>query len=900
MVIAWLGTLPDPSADEWAIFEPLLSASDEQRHILAAIRNSLSWFDRLHQLGVMAQWMGSRDTTRVNWAMWLLFFDVVQKERSEEIAKLLAPYRGQSPESTRRLRSHFQWGHAHHSRPMQELFLQLLDDGVYDEAARNSHDSCWDCLRDAATQSPLFALEALTHWLDRRITTFASTEDEAIFERHDHDHAAEHLIREVARLEPTAFANEVLPRVVKIVTGAESPTVSGLRKDRTWRYRSNLDYKGIGETILDGLLTTLQGLATDAPEQFELLTHSLWDTDWESIAFLLLRSWSANPSRFGDTTIQLLIRDPRRLDIGYASWSGEGSGYAAVSREAIQTCLPYATAQHREELELAILGFTAPRDDGDSAGWTERLLLEACGDSYLSKQGRSRLSELRSKFPQQETALPERRSGIRGVVSPIPPDETKLFTDEQWLSAMREFDYGWDSRPDRRLKGSAVELSRVLQPEVRHDRRRFAALTARMDDAIRTEYFDAILNGICGEGDLPKEERESDDESFQGLETDVIFDVIRRLHKLPNRPCGRSICRALEKISDRPIPDAELELLAYYAIDDADPTSDHWLQSSSEKNQEPSEHAHSHGYNSVRGCAARTIEALLFADYSRSALLLPVLRRMTNDPSLSVRTCVFESLLPVLNHDRSEAVRLFLATAEGADPVFGCRTFENFIWYAASKHYLQLRDMLQTALHSSSSTAVAVAARQVCLAALTDELAEPDAKLVRTGTPTMRGAAAEVYAYNVSDKTVGAICRQHLPSLFVDESADVRAKAADCFGHLEDVDLNGFVDLIRIYVESPAFPSQHDDLLRRLEDSTWQLPEITIRLAERFVAACGSAAGDISTAAAGDSPTVAKLVVRLYAQTNDDHVRTKCLDLIDEMERLAFYGIDSELTEHDR
>ena len=90
------------------------------------------------------------------------------------------------------------------------------------------------------------------------------------------------------------------------------------------------------------------------------------------------------------------------------------------------------------------------------------------------------------------------------------------------------------------------------------------------------------------------------------------------------------------------------------------------------------------------------------------------------------------------------------------------------------------------------------------------------------------------------------------------------------------------------------------NLLRRLDDSTWQLPDITIRLAERFVAACGASVGDISTAAAGDAPTVSKVVVRLYAQTDDASIRTKCLDLIDEMERLAFYEIDSQLAEHDR
>jgi hypothetical protein len=165
----------------------------------------------------------------------------------------------------------------------------------------------------------------------------------------------------------------------------------------------------------------------------------------------------------------------------------------------------------------------------------------------------------------------------------------------------------------------------------------------------------------------------------------------------------------------------------------------------------------------------------------------------------------------------------------------------------------------------------------------------------------MRCAAAEVYSHNLSDAAVGSTCEERLCLLFSDKSDKVRTGAARCFWHLgDDANFSKHVGIIRAYIESPAFPSQHDYLLMRLENSTWQLPDVIIRLAQRFVAACGAAAGDLSTAASGDAPTISKLVVRLYAQTNDDVVRTKCLDVIDEMERFAFYGVDLQLAEHER
>ena len=53
-------------------------------------------------------------------------------------------------------------------------------------------------------------------------------------------------------------------------------------------------------------------------------------------------------------------------------------------------------------------------------------------------------------------------------------------------------------------------------------------------------------------------------------------------------------------------------------------------------------------------------------------------------------------------------------------------------------------------------------------------------------------------------------------------------------------------------------------------------------------------------AESADGSEVAKLVVRLYAQTSDDAIKDKCLNHIDQMEFNGFYGIDQELNRVDR
>jgi len=787
---------------------------------------------------------------------------------------------------------------------MKDLFLQLLDLDVWENDGVERHGEWWDCLHGAAEAASEFAVDAIAHWLDLAIAKARANGSEDVLERRNHSHTGEQVILKAANGAPLEFANTVLPRYREIVAMTALPESDELQADRTWFWRSFRSVMGTTEALQEGLVGALCQLAQTSPAEFEELTKPLRDTGAESETYLLIKTLSANPGTYGDACIEFLTDDPRRLGVGYASWSGEGTGQAAVSRDAIQKCLPYATETNCQLLEQAIFAFAeneSANDERQHQIWTQRLLLEAVGEDKLSDKGRARLNALRERFPEQDTTIPKGKELASFVGSPVPATELEAYSDDQWLAAMRKYDYGWEERRGRLEQGSAVELSRMLDPQARRNRGRFAALVDKMDDSIRPEYFDAILEGICGRMNVPAEEQQSNTEDFDAFDTATILAVIRRMHRLPNQPCGRSICHAFETIADRSIPDADLDILRYYAIDDPDPNDDWWMQQYIDKGEQNfGEHGHFHGYNSVRGTSARAISALLFADFTRSAKLLPVIEQMAVDKSLAVRSCVFESLLPILNHDRDQAVTLFASACDGADAILDCHPFENFVRYATSTHYAALRPTLQQALHSNSPSAVRAAARQICLAALGGEQAGDDAAEVRQGSPAMRKGAADIYSHNLAIPSVAQECAAFLPALFQDEDPEVRDQAGSCFSSFVDADFDKYRALLEAYIESQAFPSQHDDVLSSLEESTWQLPDVVIRLAERFLEVCGTDAGDLAKAAAGDAPTVAKLIMRLYNQSRDDRVRSRCLDLIDKMERLNVLGIDEELMEHDR
>ncbi len=45
---------------------------------------------------------------------------------------------------------------------------------------------------------------------------------------------------------------------------------------------------------------------------------------------------------------------------------------------------------------------------------------------------------------------------------------------------------------------------------------------------------------------------------------------------------------------------------------------------------------------------------------------------------------------------------------------------------------------------------------------------------------------------------------------------------------------------------------------------------------------------------------ISTLIVRQYEQTTDDAIKTRCLNLIDQMERVGYFGIGEELAKVDR
>lgn len=336
--------------------------------------------------------------------------------------------------------------------------------------------------------------------------------------------------------------------------------------------------------------------------------------------------------------------------------------------------------------------------------------------------------------------------------------------------------------------------------------------------------------------------------------------------------------------------------MAWYAVNDPDPAA-----TSGPDTQSPDrESVRMDGINSTRGAISQAVAHVLFDEPERFDRLHDAAYSLTHDRSIAVRSCAVDVILAVLNIQAEKAISWFRDSAVEDPRILAAPYVERFIHFAGYRDYPALRPVIDAMLNSATTSVVEVAARQVCVLALSVEVAEVHADLVRRGTPTMRKAAAKIYAANVADDAAGRTCRELVKSFFTDPGDAVRAEAASAFLNLAGLETSDQSDLLAAFLEAAPGPTALKTVVRALEESPVQLPDLVCRLAEMCTAAYRDEAGDISTESSMVAMDLSKIVVRLYAQTEDPMIQSRCLDLIDEMERHNFVGLSDELRKMDR
>ena len=353
---------------------------------------------------------------------------------------------------------------------------------------------------------------------------------------------------------------------------------------------------------------------------------------------------------------------------------------------------------------------------------------------------------------------------------------------------------------------------------------------------------------------------------------------------------------------DVELPPDALDILAWYATKAPNPVGEpNWTTHvGGERHERDLQDIMNAGLTTDRGAAAVAIARLLFHNENHFASLKPHLQSMVNDRSIAVRAIVAYILLAVLRYDRDLAVKLFARLCDADDRLLGARFVEDFIRYAATTHWDDIKPVIDRMLKSQIDEVAAAGARQACLASLTEQDALPLAQDCVNGATAQRLGAAQIYAANLQFSEHRAECQSTLETLFSDPDAEVRIAASRCFDRFDGSALAPYEGLVDAFVQSPAFTDGHHSLINALTQTTARMPSAILSAAETFITTFGMDAADIRAGVSGYSSDIAQLALRVYKQETDSSTRQRCLDIIDKLVEAQVGGASSAIEEFER
>ena len=890
LVLALLAEVPNPTDAEWALWETWTRseltaiekgmASPEKLSALAWRRffTSRSWFSEMDRRGVVERWLASNNDRLTDMAVNYLRFH--QRHAPDRVAALLEPYADRDGKWQLRLRFLMERAEHHTNRRFFDLFLRLLDNGALDEARDRfaTNGTFWSMLYRLGEGRPDWVPEVLARRLRRRLADMRATREERSTEPlPDYDESATRLVTKAVEHAPARFVEHVLPVVLEISNAAatgETPP----RRDDVWPLLFKSEHLSVEDACLSGLADALEFLGCPGTVQRRAVVTELRGRDTYVANYLLQALYRGGAAQCADEAVVLLCDEPWRLECGFS----DSSNWCAM--ETIAAVVPCCTTENRARLEAVILKHV-PRYERSLPGYrqfgrTQLDLLSAFPEKLRSKVANARFGELTRKFG--DPAPPPRGIVFDSVKSPIAKEAAKRMTDEQWLRAMAKYAAENGIAQARgELTGGAWELARELEERVKEVPDRFVRLGLRFPSDVNPVYLERTLGAL----------------KDAAVSSELKLALCRKACAEARGSCGRSIADVLGRM-DVTLPDDVVNMLDRLATGDNDPAEELWRKDAKNGQANYDGDPYFQGINTTRGRAVGAIGDLIRKNTEYVARFRMTLDRMVRDPSAAVRSCVAGTLRAVTSHDAALGMTLFRSMDLSEDRLLATHHVQELIRYGLSDWFLDLRPIIERMLGSSEPGVREAGARLACIGALRHESA---ADLVdRALRSDVRGrlGVARVAAANIADKTCRAWCEATVVRLFGDADAEVRRKAASCFGYLTDADLHTSERLVAAFCDSPAFEEGAFWLLRVLEESKERLPGTTCAVCKKYLDRMADT--DLRTGQFADAYTVVKLIFRSYQQHENDQWTATLLDLIDRLcvEGMAEAG--SELEKFER
>ena len=872
--LAFLGSLGDPAAAEREILARLVTSDPAVVDRLWLTIRTLPWFERLDGEGLIEAWLASGDEATQRQALDMMV--PAARAHPDRLAALLAPYAGMHARYIFWLAWVTRFANLYESRPLFELVLDAVRRGDY--ACKEA--SLWLASHGLGQQHPAWAVELLRAYLVDQPGALDLNSVGQIAVLESGEHSLLQLATQSATGAAASFCQSLLPYLLQVMQLTENDPTHRPVTDRHFSYRDPGEgplYR-LDDALLRGALSALRSLVASDPDAAQPFLESLAADPHDTAQWLLYEALRADAQRCATWAAQLL------LEGGYRLVSGYGANAAWTVRQLLQAVWPHLNGDNRAALQEAILGAQPPGASTATTNWIAFTLLSGLPEEELSEDARQRLAELRGELHVDQPREPVGEHGFF-IESPIPPEAATRMSDEQWLEAMAR--YSANDSDLTFLTGGAHELSQILKREVAAEPERFARLALQLTSELNPAYGTAVLQALA--------------DTNLRIEPGFVYEVIRHIASLGHEEYHDWLGWPLRRYLDDEIPDDIIGTILDRALHATSPTAEDWLESETHEASYGGDIFNS-GMNSARGQSALVLGDLLLhdADGHRTALVVPSLLQLAQDPLVSVRSCVGHLLLGCLRHARAEAAAAFWQLIGAEDRLLATRPVLDLLTYIGTDGPAAVKPVIERMLGSehpavryAGGMMAAYAGLELGLDELLTAAREGEDESVRKGTAEI---CAQRLVRTADPVSVAVALRQ----LFGDASDEVRQAAARVAGTLRGRPLRPFAALLADLIESPSFTAALPQLLLTLKQAPDRVDQLVVHCARRFLAEHGGQVGDLSTAAAGQVQDLGRLIVRAYAQAAMPAERATVLDLIDELLLRSAYDFARIVDEAER
>lgn len=817
-VFAWLAGLAQPMAGEVdVVLEPFLVDPPDPRAALTwRVLTQPAWFDQIDARGLLDEWADG-SSARADLATRLL--GAVAPARPDRVAAVLEAHDDGSPAWLLRTAYVVRFGDVHTSQRLFERLLDATERGAFDSSG--DHDA-WLYGHELPNNQPAWAarfLELLLERAGQHATEQGKPHGLDSESRLAHEHLAQEYVTRLAATDPASFLNVAYPFYCRVVD-AELARRDGqergsdrLPNDRVWGWRHINEGFGFADSLLASLELSLQKLADADPRAASPIIEALAGRRDDSSQFLLYRALVGNPEFFADRAAEFLLEGESRYQSGYVDqvyWA---------TLELLSAIAPHLNAARALELETAFTHW-APEWERTTAGYRQRGFAEfnlLTGlRAALSPGGLGRLRELQRRFAA-DAPLPPR--GIVGgaVQSPITLDEGRRMDDAAWLRAIAKHRERWEDKRSMDLIGGAHELASVLQAMTQEQPNRFARLGCKLPSDTLPTYVEHLLIGLA-----------QPDASATPAHAKNVWALLRHVVTAPDAGIARSVSRVIARFGkDGPPPDI-VNVLVEIATSATDPTQELWAIDAGGGTPYYGGDVWMAGMNSDRGAAAEAIGHLLAPNEGYVDALVGAVKKLTNDPAVSVRASAAIAVGALMRWRRDEAIHLITALVECDDRLLSVPPVVDLLRAAQSTHWPTVRPIVERMLGSSLDAVRRTGASLACVASLYEAGAEDLAeRCVADPDGFIRRGAAEVFATNVRGARFTERCSQGLKGFFSDSDPGVREEAAKVFWRFDADDFPRSRDVGLAFMKSLAFAADHDHFVYALERSTADVSEQT-------------------------------------------------------------------------